>query len=749
MPTQPDRPARPAVDTPRHLLLVGALRRDRAARSADLALPEPLLPEISAHRRLRGPYTAAGTLLRALVPTALERRPELVAAHEVEILTVAPELRDTVPARLDTLTSLAVPQERTRFYSRWRTHRIANGLQEFITAHLAAEGVGGYGTAGRHSILVEDLDHADPTDLEFLAVLLRRTDPALLTVVVCGTAALLDPVPPDPDVEPGTPAGENVPEILRRYCARVDAAPVTVPVRRAGAPAETDAAAAVPAAPADPAALGAAYVESDGTDDDPAVLAAYAALPEDVRRALHDRRAEALEAAGERSHALGAIPYHREQGTDPLGKGVTALAHAMDHSMLLGFYHATLDMCRRGRALLDPERHPEFWWFFTGKMPTSLSALGRVDEAEAICDEARSRLRDPAAHIQCAYATAMLYTRHRDPSRRDHERALGWINEAIAIASLLPDAQQRAFNTVFHNNGLALIEAHRGRPESALALVTEGMAQLDRDLGEGQHELHRSVLRHNRATVLAGLGRHAEAEAEFRAVIAHDPNYPEYHLDLGNLLRRMDRDEEALACYRTALRLGPPIPEIHYNCGDVRSAAGDVAGALEDFGYVLSLDPSFVNAYVNRAGLLLDLGELAAAEADIRAGLALDAANPLLLAALGRLYAERGADGDAREAYGRALAADPDLVAALCGRATAAYQDGDLAAALADMAHAVEAAPDDPAVRYNRAFLLQHTGAWDAALADLDTAAAQLPDDEEVAALRELCLSRLAAATAG
>jgi tetratricopeptide (TPR) repeat protein len=719
------------ADADRHILVTGQLRRDRAVLRDGLVLPAPLLPGVSAHRRLRGPYTAAGTLLRALVPGALERHPALVAAHEVEILTVAPELRDRVPAALETLTSLAVPQERTRFYSRWRTLRIAHGLQEFLTELLTADG------AVTRSLVVEDLDRADPTDLEFLSVLLRRTDPALLTVVACGTARLLEPVPGDPAVEPGTPSGENLPDVLGRHCRRIDAPPArerTRPLEFAGT------------AQARVRSAAERYVAGDATDDDPAALAAYLSLPAEERQALHDRRADALEAAGERSAALGAIPYHRERGGDPYGRGIAALAHAMDACMLLGFYDATLDFCGRGRALTHPQDHPEVWWHFTGKMPTSLSALGRADEAEAVCDEARARLRMPAVHIQCAYATAMLFTRHRDPSRRDHDRALAWINEAIAIASLLPDRRQRAFNTVFHNNGLALIEAHRGNPGAALELVTAGLAELDRDLGDDQHGLHRSVVRHNRGTVLAGLGRHEEALAEFQAVIAADPHYPEYHFDLGNLLRLMGREQEALAAYETALRLGPPFPEVFYNRGDVRLAAGDIDGALADFGHVLVLDPSFVNAYVNRAGILLDLGDTDGAERDALAGLAADPDNAHLLAALGRVHAEREDEAAARDAFDRALRVDPDIVPALCGRATTAFQAGDMDVALADMERAVRLAPDDPAVRYNRAFLLLRTGSWDAALADLDAAALLLPDDEDIASAREECLARMATA---
>ncbi|MBB4927497.1 tetratricopeptide repeat protein, partial [Kitasatospora kifunensis] len=596
---------RGSADAHRHLVLVGERRRDRAAHRAALSLPEPVapaLPVIDAHRRLRGPYTAAGTLIRALVPDALVHHPELVAAHEVEILTVAPELRDRVPATLETLTSLAVPEERTRFYSAMRTGRLAHGLMEFLGGLITTAGW------GTRSLVVDDLDQADPTDREFVAVLLRRMDPEVLTVVVGGTARLLDPTPVDPLVEPGTPRGEDLSAALRRFCRQLEATAV-----------DGDATAEQSAGQgqlSQSTALAARYVAGDATDDDPAALAAYADLPVQRRRQLHDSRAEALERTGERSLALGAIPYHREHGSDPLGAGAQALAEAMDACMLLGFYDATLDFCRRGRALVDWEQDHDLRWKFTSKMPTSFSALGRAVEAEAVCDEARAHTRNPKIHIQCAYATSMLYTRHRDLSRRDHQRAMAWINEAIAIASLLPDPKDRAFNTVFHNNGLALIEGHLGHPQRALELVTAGLAELDRELGAGEHHLHRSVLRHNRAQVLTGLGRLDEALEEYRAVIAVDPHYPEYHFDLGNLLRRMGRQSEAAAAYETVLRLGPAFPELYYNRGDLRNGAGDVEAALADFDYVLELDPGFLDAYVNRAGILLDLGDLEGAERD-------------------------------------------------------------------------------------------------------------------------------------
>lgn len=707
---------------PQHIAIIGALRRDRAEclsrLPASVALPPPLLPTISAHRRLRGPYTAAGTLLRAIVPGALATRPDLVAAHQVEILSVAPELRATVPSTMETLTSLAVPEERTRFYSRLRTLRIAHGLIEFVRDLLLAEG------DGPRSIVLEDLDHADPTDQEFVAVLLRRIGPGLLTVVCCGTPSLLDPPAVTDAVAEGTPVTESLPAALVRFSRRVDASPVAFPAVELGS-----------------VELATRYVAGDCTSDMPAELAAYDDLPVARRQILHDRRAAELATTEEHSYDWGAIPFHLEHGTDRLGRGAVAMVAALDECMLLGFYDATIDLCLRGRKFISWAEHPLLRWMFTSKLPTSFSAHGRTRDAEAICIEAMANSAEPGIHELCAYAMSMVHTRYQE--RRDHELALASINRAIAIASLLPAGKRRAFSTVFNHNGLALIEVHRGRPERALELVTEGIAELDKALGADEQQLHRSVLRHNRAQVLAGLGRLDEALGDYRAVIDADPHYPEYHFELAGLLAKMGRAAEAFGEYATAMRLGPPFPELYYNRGDLRLGTDDTDGALVDFDYVLELDPDFVDAYVNRAGVYLELGDLDAAERDAVAGLAREPDNAHLHAVLGRVRTERGDDTGALSSFDRALYLKADLVPALSGRATLAYQMGDCETAVADLTRAIELDSYDPVLRYNRALVRRDAAQWSDALADLDAAAKLAPEDEDIQLARQECHEKL------
>lgn len=673
---------------------------------AALGAPPALTGALDAHRRLRGPYTAAGTIMRALTPAAMRDFPALVAAHDIEILSAAPELRGTVHATHETLTSLAVPKERTRFYSRMRTLRLAHGMTEFVRDYVRNSG------GGPASLVIDRIDQADPTDQELVSVLVRRLDPAELTLIL-GVGA-------DPD--PAEPLGAA----LAKY---------------AHARLRTTSAQADPAlAAATAAELARRYVESECTEADQAgelMRKAYESLPDGERAALHDERADALEALGERSLDFGAIAFHREHGSDPV-KAVLALRTGLDYCIDMGFYEATIDFGRRGRALIDWEQEIDHWWMFTTKMTTSLAALERPLESEALYDEARAFTSSPTVHMQAAYATAMLYTRHHDDDRKDHTKAMGLINQAIAISKLLPDPEERAFNTVFHQNGRALIENHLRRPEEALALVSNGLDKLAEEMDQDTHRLHRSVLRYNRAQVYAAMGKLDEAVADYTEVIEEDPNYPEYHFDLGGLLHKLGRDKEAIAEYEIAMRLSPPFPELYYNRGDVRVAQGDLDGAVEDFRYVLEIDPEYSDAHVNLAGLFADLGEREAAGQVVDEGLAVAPDSPHLHCLRGRLALEGGDLAAAKASLDRALTADPAMAEAWALRGMLAYTEGEKPQAVDAFTRALEIKPS-PAVFFNRGTVHQEQEQWDLAVADFTAALDLDPQDPDTWRQRAAC----------
>jgi tetratricopeptide (TPR) repeat protein len=688
-----------------HVWLVGP--RQARAENADI--------EVDCHRLLRGPYTGTGTMLRALVPEAFRTEPALVRRHAIEILSIAPELRAVLGPAPETLTSLAIAEERTRFYPAARTRRLANGIADFLQSYVRCGGSRGL------TLSFARVDEADHTDQEFLAIMLRRI-PADQVTVIIGTRR-------------AEPPAELAAEIAR-YTHRVDAGPAEVSAVRADGDHR------------DPEQLLRAYIESDGTSEDPAELAAYQGATGRRRAALHDARAAELRGREERSLRLGAIPYHLAHGSDPADAGGDALWEAAYYCTDMGFYHAAIDCGLRGRAVTDPETQETQYSYLTVKIATALAVLGRPEEAEQFYLELLRRYTDPGLHMRVSYALAMLYTRSYPAERRDHNVARVAINTAIAIATQWPDPAERAFHVVFNENGRALIEMHQGQPLAALRFVSDGLDRLDRELAPGEHQLHRSVLAHNRGNVLAALGRLHDALADFDAVIEADPNYPDYYFDRAGVRRRLGDYPGALADLGEGIARTPPFWELHYNRGDLRAELGDLTGAITDFSRVVDLEPSELDARVNLVGLLLESGELAAARAHIDEGLSIHPDDPQLVCARGRLAMDTGDIDQARQDFDLALSADARLVTALASRASISYQAGQHDAAVSDLTLAIEAAPH-PDLLYNRGLVHEEAGRWQAAIDDF-TRALELPgaDRDELARQRALCQAGLEGALA-
>jgi tetratricopeptide (TPR) repeat protein len=648
--------------TARHTWIVGTHSADRVRQAGSIG-PAPI--SVSCHRRLRGPYSGICALLNELVPGIYRTRPELAEQYRASILYVAPGLSDTIGPPLTTLTSSTPHEERTRFYGLGLGRSAAHGIITFLTKYseLLSE---------PPVLFFDHAQHADPAEHEFLELLLRRARREVLHVVV-GTAP--EPVP------------EALGRALSHYARRID-----VPASPGG-----------PSAARDDDALTRAYVRSDGTSDDLAERTAYLRSEPAFRAARHDERAAELAVSHAPGSLLGAIPYHREHGSDPRGSGCRALLAALEYCVAMGFYDALLDLGERGMALADPVEQQQEYCQFSAKTASAQVALGHPERAERIYLRLRELYALPRVHMSTSYNLAMLYTRWYSPEQKDHNLAKTFCNNAIALAQQERDPELRAFYTVFQSNGLALVEMHRGNLAAALALVTNGIDRLDRELPGDRYLVHRSQLLHNRARVLLALGRLEESLADFARLLAIDPNHAEYYIDRGNAARRIGDHDTALADYDRVCALGPPFPEAYYNRGDVRAAQGDLTGAIADFGYVLDMEPDHLDARVSRAELLIELDDLGAAGADLEAGIARHEDNPELLTLAGLVALLSGEDAKARGCLDQALELDPGLPAAHAHRAVLAARSGEDELAIADITSALAVVGAEAGLLYQRA----------------------------------------------
>ncbi len=106
-------------------------------------------------------------------------------------------------------------------------------------------------------------------------------------------------------------------------------------------------------------------------------------------------------------------------------------------------------------------------------------------------------------------------------------------------------------------------------------------------------------------------GMHHEALRFFQNALAHDPEYADCHINLGNVYFGDDRLEEAERAYRRALLVSPEDVRAHQNLGVVLQALGRLSEAEASFRAALKIDPGYTTARWNLAVLYLMTGNFA------------------------------------------------------------------------------------------------------------------------------------------
>ena len=196
-----------------------------------------------------------------------------------------------------------------------------------------------------------------------------------------------------------------------------------------------------------------------------------------------------------------------------------------------------------------------------------------------------------------------------------------------------------------------------------------------------------------RALSLHQAGRHAEAEAVYRAMIAQDPGRADARYLLVLLLTDTGRADEAAVEIAETIARAPSEALYHFTQGTIAMGRAEVDLAIAAFEAALARNPAFVEAATNLALVLARRGRTPEAEAMHRHAAALGPLNVTAQYNLGQFLHRRGDAKAAIAPYRAALKAAPAHLPSQLNLATALRQAGDTDAAETEYRRAIAIAP--------------------------------------------------------
>ena len=667
-------------DNSRHEWVVDPFHRDNELPSRT---PPAEHLEINAHRNLRGPYTAAiEIVLRLLDHPSISLLKDLFHQQQLTLLLVCPELANSRWVSPEVRKWLTLSGEGNPSS---RTLRLAHGLTDFIldcAIHLSS--------LAPLILSIDNVDFADPLDQEFLAVLLRRAHPDQLKVKIRTSSDRLH---------------DQLQSVVQKFVT------VKYPLS-----AQSDFLLTENIPAIEQLRLAKEYVWSDCTSNSRSLKSSYAAMPDDDRRVLHQERLAALQAFGQTSFSLGALPFHCEQaGDDP-----APLLAASVHCMHVAFYEAARDWAVRGQRMLASTDQSKLSNDLSRNILFSLLLLGRVDELEIVCARNLEQSKDPALLAHTTYAKAILEARLYDPARRDYTAARNWIKKSMVFTEMLPPSETRAVNVAFLRNTMALVEMRTGDLDSALQLLSDSLQFMAAE-APTKFESECAILLHNRARLHIKRNELPKAIDDLTTLLRHQPGNYEGYFDRGVLLQRSGHTHKALRDFDAAIEWSPPDPEAHFNRAQTLLSLGRPDEALTDYRRVLDLQPTHVEALTDRAHLFCMQGKLNDARSDVNAALLLSPASARLLCISGLLELQ---NQNLEQAYGlftKAIEVDSSLPDAWANRATVLFKQDKFDQACLDLTRALSLR-EDSATFYNRGRCFEMQRKWSQAAADYSRA---------------------------
>ncbi|HEX7640963.1 MAG TPA: tetratricopeptide repeat protein [Burkholderiaceae bacterium] len=214
---------------------------------------------------------------------------------------------------------------------------------------------------------------------------------------------------------------------------------------------------------------------------------------------------------------------------------------------------------------------------------------------------------------------------------------------------------------------------------------------LDRAFAAG---LESAALLCNRGNAARMQNLAAEAEANFRAALAHDTRHALTHYNLGCLLADSGREEEARQCFHHALAGAPEFAAAHRQLGLLARRSGSIGEAIDSVARSLALAPADAEGFDILGALLEDAGRLDEAAQCRRQALALGASTPARHHSLGRVLQQLGRFEEAAGHLRQAVELDPQYADAWNDLGTVQRNLGLPEAALHSFSEAAARRPD-------------------------------------------------------
>lgn len=209
---------------------------------------------------------------------------------------------------------------------------------------------------------------------------------------------------------------------------------------------------------------------------------------------------------------------------------------------------------------------------------------------------------------------------------------------------------------------LALRAYNKGDKEEAVRLATQAMNE---DVPESHAAAAKKGSLAIRAHCYEQLGRHAEALADYTAMLELDPKDSDGHYGRGRVYAAMKDYPRALAEAAKMIALAPQRPEGYAIEAGAYASTGKPKKAVAKYSEAIRLEEKaaakkkekkqLAGWYFNRGVMLANSGERAKALSDMARAAELDPKEPHFRKALARMYAAAGKSGKAEAESAEAL----------------------------------------------------------------------------------------------